>query len=70
MARRLDDEAHGAQWRHVAPVHWIPSMMWAKQFQTGELKVLDLTQGPPKDFKLPPDPVSFRSRSAGGEDEE
>jgi len=45
-------------------------MMWAKQFQTGELKVLDLTQGPPKDFKLPPDPVSFRSRSAGGEDEE
>ena len=46
-------------------------MMWAKQFQTGELKVLDLTQGPPKDFKLPPDPVAFRSRSslASGEDE-
>lgn len=47
-------------------------MMWAKQFKTGELGVLDLAQGPPKDFQLPADQAAFGRRSEGvkgGEDE-
>ncbi|KIO24099.1 hypothetical protein M407DRAFT_244560 [Tulasnella calospora MUT 4182] len=27
------------EWRHNAPVKPIPSMRWARQFKTGELKV-------------------------------
>ncbi|KAG2183781.1 hypothetical protein INT43_006792 [Umbelopsis isabellina] len=26
------------EWRHREPTRWIPSMMWSKQFKTGEFK--------------------------------
>ncbi|KAI5477662.1 hypothetical protein MNV49_006048 [Pseudohyphozyma bogoriensis] len=29
------------EWRHVAPTKPIPSMMWAKQFTSGEMGVRD-----------------------------
>ncbi|SHO76330.1 Uncharacterized protein MSYG_0668 [Malassezia sympodialis ATCC 42132] len=27
------------EWRHQAPIHPIPSQMWARQFREGELQV-------------------------------
>ncbi|RUP52205.1 hypothetical protein BC936DRAFT_137741 [Jimgerdemannia flammicorona] len=26
------------EWRHKEPIRWIPSMMWSKQFKSGEFK--------------------------------
>jgi len=57
------------EWRHNAPHRWIPSMLWAKQFRTGELTMIDYEAGPPKGWRLPGAIQSFPNGPIGSKEE-